>query len=90
MNNNIYITIISSNPTQAKEFYIKNFSFEDKFKYNEKSDSSRIVLIHKIARNLEIEFSYPQNEIENKNIGSPGGSRYLFTILPEEIDVIKE
>ncbi|KAB8042313.1 VOC family protein [Janthinobacterium aquaticum] len=90
MDRNIYITIISLNPDQAKEFYIKNFNFEEKFKYNKNFATNRNVLIHKIAKNLEVEFSYPQNEIEKNNIGSPGGSRYLFTIPTDNIDAIKE
>lgn len=35
MDENIYITIISSDPELAKDFYLKNLGFEEKFK-NEK------------------------------------------------------
>lgn len=90
MDKNVFITIISLDPAKTKEFYIENFNFEEKFKGNENVDVKRNVLIHKIVKNLEIEFSYPQNEIEKNNIGSPGGSRYLFTIPSDNIDSIKE
>jgi len=90
MDKNIFITIISLNPAQTKKFYMENFNFEEKFKDNESIDFKRNVLIHKIAKNLEVEFSYPQNEIKKNNIGSPGGSRYLFTIPSDNIDAIKE
>lgn len=90
MNENIYITIISSDPEEGKNFYLKNLSFEEKFTAQENSDLRRNILTHKIAKNLEIEFSYPQNEIEKNNIGVSGGSRYLFTIPCKNIDEIKE
>lgn len=85
------INILCSDFDCAKKFYVDYVGFEvniDEVMSYGAERMRRLVLDHKIVKDLEIEFSFPSNEEEKLRIGKQGGTLKLFSIQSDNVDEI--
>lgn len=92
MDENVYIGLLCLDFEKAKDFYITNLGFEIKYSDYESppAEIPRAILLHTIAKNLELEFMTPKTPQEINRIGITGGSINLFTLPTNNIDSLKE
>lgn len=92
MDENIYIGLLCLDFEEAKNFYITNLGFEIKYSHYQSPSKEipRAILVHTIAKNLELEFMTPKTPQEVNRIDITGGSINLFTLPTHNIDSLKE